>query len=102
MLSLRLHPEADAEGIAAAHYIKEEDPLQSELFKEALQTSIYWARTQPLIFRCFEEDFRKIKIGKFRYLLVFRIRGDEIQILAVAHTSRRPGYWKDRAKTLQG
>ncbi|MFT6381691.1 MAG: hypothetical protein ACJAXZ_003184, partial [Akkermansiaceae bacterium] len=56
MLSLRLHPEADSEGVAAAHYIKEEDPLQSELFKEALQTSIYWARTQPLIFRCFEED----------------------------------------------
>jgi hypothetical protein len=70
MLAFRLHPEADAEGIEAAKYIK--------------------------------DDFRKVKVGKFRYSLVFRIRGDEVQILAMAHMSRKPGYWKDRAKDWRG
>jgi len=97
MLSFRLHPEAVAEGIEAARYIKEEDPYEAVLFKSALRESLDWACRRPLIFRCFEEDFRKVKVGKFRYSLVFRIRGDEVQVLAVAHMSRRPGYWKNRA-----
>ncbi|MFK7908966.1 MAG: type II toxin-antitoxin system RelE/ParE family toxin [Akkermansiaceae bacterium] len=101
MLGFRLHPEADAEGIEAAQYIREDDSCQAELFKEALLNALDWARSQPLIFRCFEDDFRKVKVGKFRYSLVFRIRGDEVQILAVAHMSRKPGYWKDRANSWE-
>ena len=35
MLPLRLHPEADAEAIEAATYIKADDPVQGALFVEA-------------------------------------------------------------------
>lgn len=100
MLALRVHPEADNEGLNAAAYIREDDPHQAELFKTALKDAIRWARTQPLIFRRFEKDFRKIKVGKFRYLLIFRIKRDEVQVLAIAHTSLPPGYWKNRAKQM--
>ena len=101
MLTFRLHPEADAEAIDAAEHIKEDDLREAALFKEAVSDCIDWACSQPLIFRCFEADFRKIKVGKFCYLLVFRIAGDEVQVLAVAHTSRKPGYWKKRAENWQ-
>ncbi|MDB6076792.1 MAG: Plasmid stabilization system protein [Akkermansiaceae bacterium] len=57
-----------------------------------------WARSEPLLCRCFDGEFRKVKLGKFRYALVFRIRDDEIQVLAVMHQSRKPGYWKERQK----
>ncbi len=97
MHSLRLHPEADTEGIRAAAHIKEDDPFEAALFKEAVNEALHWVKSEPLIFRCFEDDFRKVKVGKFRYLVIFRIRGDEVQVLAIAHTSRRPGYWKTRA-----
>lgn len=76
MLPFRLHPEADAEAIHAAKHIKENDLHEADLFKKAISHSIDWACSQPLIFRCFEKDFRKIRIGKFRYLLIFRIAGD--------------------------
>jgi plasmid stabilization system protein ParE len=40
---------------------------------------------------------RRFLVRGFRYLLIYRERGAEgIQILAVAHASRRPGYWKTR------
>ena len=32
----------------------------------------------------------------FPYSLVYTVSGDEIRILAVAHHSRRPGYWTGR------
>ncbi len=99
MLPIRLHPEADAEGIEAAEHINADDRREAALFKEALREALRWARSEPLIFRCFEKDFRKLRIGKFRYLLIFRLRGDEVQVLAIAHTSRKPGHWKERARS---
>ncbi len=98
MLSFRLHPEADVEAIEAVKYIKKDAPREAALFKGALLSALDWARSQPLIFRCFEDDFRKVKVGKIRYSLIFRIRGDQVQVLAVAHMSRKPCYWKDRAE----
>ncbi len=32
----------------------------------------------------------------FPYALIFRIRDDELQVIAVMQMSRRPGYWKAR------
>jgi toxin ParE1/3/4 len=41
--------------------------------------------------------YRYVRAGRFPYLLIFRpVDVREIMILAVAHTSRRPGYWRRR------
>jgi len=39
---------------------------------------------------------RRYTMRHFPYSLVYTISGDEIRILAVAHHSRRPGYWAAR------
>lgn len=98
MLDYRFHPEAYQEMLGEKTYIQNDDPVQAALFGKAFHKALEWARCEPLIAGCFEKDYRKIKVGKFRVSLIFRVRGDEIQILAVAHHSRRPGYWKERAK----
>jgi hypothetical protein len=33
---------------------------------------------------------------RFPYSLIYTVIGDEVRILAVAHHSRRPGYWRGR------
>jgi len=38
---------------------------------------------------------RKCILRKFRYSLIYSIEPDGVLILAVAHHSRRPNYWKD-------
>jgi len=35
-------------------------------------------------------------IKRFPYSLIHTIADDEIRVLAVAHQSRRPGYWRQR------
>lgn len=42
-------------------------------------------------------DIRKRVLRKFRYSLIYSIENDGVLILAVAHHSRRPGYWVGRA-----
>jgi toxin ParE1/3/4 len=39
---------------------------------------------------------RKVLLRKFRYSLIYSIGNDGVLILAVAHQSRRPGYWVSR------
>lgn len=40
---------------------------------------------------------RQLKVRGFPYIVAYRVRQDAVYIVAVAHTSRRPGYWKDRS-----
>ena len=41
-------------------------------------------------------DRRVAALDRFPFTLPYQIKGDEITILALAHTSRRPGYWVTR------
>jgi toxin ParE1/3/4 len=43
-----------------------------------------------------ETGFRGYVLPRFPYVLFFADLDEAICILAVAHASRRPGYWKDR------
>jgi plasmid stabilization system protein ParE len=41
-------------------------------------------------------DRRVVVLDRFPFTLAYQIKGDDIVILALAHTSRRPGYWSRR------
>lgn len=41
-------------------------------------------------------DIRRCPVDGFPYHVFFEIRPDELVVLAVAHGSRRPGYWARR------
>jgi len=48
---------------------------------------------------CQEEAPRKWgESNEFRHALIFRVRGDELQVIAVMHQNRRLDYWTARAK----
>jgi plasmid stabilization system protein ParE len=40
---------------------------------------------------------RQLSVRGFPYLVVYRLRPDDIYIVAVAHARRRPGYWRNRS-----
>ncbi|MDP3849992.1 MAG: type II toxin-antitoxin system RelE/ParE family toxin [Luteolibacter sp.] len=88
--------DAREEGIeAAAWYGSQEKGLQNR-FLEKWKDAENRMAANPGIHRCFEGELRKCRFDVFPYALVFRIRSDELQVLAVMHMSRRPGYWKKR------
>ena len=41
-------------------------------------------------------QFRRARVNRFPYVVVFEIRTDEVLVVAVAHASRKPGYWQRR------
>jgi toxin ParE1/3/4 len=45
-----------------------------------------------------ELNLRFAIVGKFNYVVHFLIEHDEVQIVAVVHAARRPGFWLRRTK----
>jgi hypothetical protein len=39
---------------------------------------------------------RRYVVPRFPFSSVYRMREDEVEIIAVAHGRRRPGYWRSR------
>ena len=39
---------------------------------------------------------RRLLVRRFPYFVIYRERPDHLQVVAVAHQSRRPGYWRSR------
>jgi hypothetical protein len=43
-----------------------------------------------------ERGTKRLPLRRFPYTVVYREMESEIQIVAFAHTSRKPGYWFSR------
>lgn len=98
MRTLIIHPEAVDEVSDAALYYKERDADISLRFLAETYATIEKARFQPLVYRCFDGEFRRIRVTRFPYAVVFRLLDeDRLQILSVMHLHREPGYWKSRS-----
>ncbi len=96
-MKLIIHPEAAAETIDAALFYKERDPDLSRSFRAEVYAAIARARSQPLLYRIFADDLRRVRVERFPYAIIYRlVAADCLQVLAVAHGSREPGYWRDR------
>ena len=63
---------------------------------EALALAIWRIQESPDFWPPHDFSTRRIVLRRFPYLDIYRIESDRIVIVAVAHTSRRPGYWRDR------
>ncbi|MGL1835182.1 type II toxin-antitoxin system RelE/ParE family toxin [Rhodocyclaceae bacterium SMB388] len=50
----------------------------------------------PLQFPLTHRDIRKAVVRRFPYCLYFRVRNDDIVILAVFHTAQSPSVWMRR------
>ena len=96
MPALRIHPEAREELAEAAAFYEErlsklgEDFLEE--YRATLKRILDAPERSPLSYR----EFRRVHFRRFPYNVVYRVRGEAVFIVAVAHMHRRPFYWKSR------
>lgn len=93
---IEIHPAALNElKFAVAWYMKRSH-LAASKFTSALDQAIKAIAQAPERWPVGEHNTRKFVLRRFPYAIMYRERVGSIQVLAVAHGSRRPGYWKDR------
>lgn len=96
MTKLRWHPEARAEADAVAAFYQERRPGLAQHFLDNLEETLHRIQRHPLLYRQVEGDVRKCRIPRFPYGMIYRIRPTHVEIIAVMHLRRAPGYWKER------
>jgi len=91
------HPEAVAEADAAAGFYHTKQRELARRFINHLNGVLDRIAIKPEIYREVEAGIQKIKLKTFPYAVIYRVKGANIEIIAVMHVRQRPGYWKDRA-----
>ena len=97
MLEIELHEKADEEFKAAITFYESRESGLGEVFLQRVSEGFNLILSHPLAGPILFEDFRRRLVRQFPYSIIYRVEGDGIFVLAVAHWSRRPGYWKARS-----
>ena len=93
------HEEALAEFDAAIAYYEETERGLGLRFHAAVQHAIDIIERHPRIGSPYRTtQLRKFVIGDFPYLLFYLHLDELIWIVAIAHSKRKPNYWKERLK----
>jgi plasmid stabilization system protein ParE len=91
-----LHPAALEEAEAAVHWYRERSPRAARRFVDELNQVIDRILEAPHRWPRSTNGTRKLNLPCFPFAVVYWLTENQIQIIAIAHGRRRPGYWKYR------
>ncbi len=84
------------EARAAREWYQARNAEAAEAFMAELDLAIERVEEVPRQWPTYLANTRRYLLRRFPYFVVFREANDRLQILAVAHARRRPGYWLGR------
>jgi plasmid stabilization system protein ParE len=90
------HPEALEEYNEAGFYYSQKEPGLDLRFIISVENAIERILEDPLRYRPLDEDVRRCLTRVFPYAILYTIESGFILVVAVAHLSREPGYWRHR------
>lgn len=96
MIDFRFLSGALEEATETANFYEREETGLGQNFFDALDATIGRIRRFPKIGKPRGTRLRSFSLRKFPIDVIYYIHDDSIVVVAVAHQSRRPGYWIDR------
>ena len=96
-MTYRLHPAAlDDLQESVGFYSERGGPVLARTFLDRFEDTANKIISNPAIGTPRYHNKRRFIMAYFPYSIIYEITNDEIRIYAVAHQSRKPGFWKDR------
>lgn len=87
------------EAEASARWYAERSPSAAAGFDAELDSAEVAISEQPEAWAPFDHGTRQYLLRRYPFRVVYQVETDRIVVVAVAHVSRRPGYWKSRPRT---
>src|SRR5438105_2102689 len=94
--SLRVHPAALEEAEAATDWYAQRSRRAAERFLDELDRAIDQIARNPAQYAVHEFGTRRMVLRRFPFVIIFREAPAGVEIIALAHGRRRPGYWRER------
>lgn len=95
-LPVVFHPEAVEEAAAARMWYAERNQSAADSFLAELDHAIEAISESPERWPLFVHNTRRYLFNRFPFQIVYRVASERIEIVAVAHGRRQPGYWRLR------
>lgn len=101
MRTLRILEAASDEAAEAAAWYESQGPGLGSEFESAIDAALDLLQEEilplsPMPGRAGQAGAKRLTLKRFPYDVIVRQVGDEILVVAFAHHSRRPGYWRSR------
>ena len=93
---VEFHEEAALEYEAALEWYLERSLLAATKFDDALSRAMDMIVEAPHRWPAGSHGTRRFLLQRFPFAIVYRELPATIQVLAIAHARRKPGYWKQR------
>ena len=97
-MTFSFHPEAESEFVAAQDFYDDREFGLGRVFLDEVYETIGRIVEFPNSWPAYSYRTRRCLCNRFPYSIIYRVAENRVAIYAVAHQSRRPGYWKDRVK----
>jgi toxin ParE1/3/4 len=97
-MKYQFHPDAELELYETALRYESEIPELGRRFGDEVERVVHLLLEHPEIGACVDETLRHFVLRKFPFSVVYSTTADLIYILAIAHGSREPEYWRPRVQ----
>jgi plasmid stabilization system protein ParE len=93
---VRVLHQAEAEADKAFDWYEGQSESAASGFAAELRDAFLKIRKNPKLYPAYLHGTQHRILNRYPFSVVYRELLDVIQIIAVAHAKRRPGYWKKR------
>ena len=90
------HPAASEEVEATKRWYLERSAAVAQRFDDELTSVVGQIADAPLMWPERTLGVRQRPMRVFPFLVIYRIKGNEVHVVAVGHGRRMPGYWRHR------
>lgn len=97
-MKYEFHPEAELELYEAALRYESEIPELGRRFGDEVERVVNLLLEHPELGARVDKTLRHFVLRKFPFSVVYVVTTDLIYILAIAHGSREPEYWRPRVQ----
>jgi plasmid stabilization system protein ParE len=96
-VSVVVAPEAERDLIdGAIFYANEANAELGFAFIAEFEHAVAVLTVHPALGAPWRALTRRFPLRRFPYSVIYRIKGEELHVIALAHQRRRPGYWAGR------
>ena len=92
----RLHPKAEEEANSAWAWYADRNPRAADAFLAELDAAMAGIAEGPLQWPRLYSSYRRFPMHTFPFNVVYIQLQGIVEVIAIAHFRRRPGYWRQR------
>jgi len=94
--AVEVHPLAADEAEAAERWYRDRNETAATRSRRELDRVVELIAERPEAAPPYVGNTRRFLLRRFPFFVVYRAYNDHVEVVAVAHARRRPGYWVQR------